>query len=229
MSDSLWPHELQHTRLPCHSLPEFAQTHVHWVSDAIQPSHPLSPHSPLALNLYQHQGLFQWVSSLHQVAKVLELQLQSISPPNEYLGFISFRNDWFDLLVVQGPLRSLLQHHSWKASILWLSALFIVQLSHLYMTTGKAMALTTWIYVSKMISCFLICCLAWFIIMFLPKSKHFLISRLQSLSTVILEPKEIKSIIVSTFPPSICHGTGQDLSFFNVEFQASFFTLLHLH
>ena len=153
----------------------------------------------------------------------------SKSSSNEYSGLIFFRIDWFNLLAVQRTLNSLLHHHSWKASILWLSALFIVQLSHLYMTTGKAMALTTWIYVSKMISCFLICCLAWFIIMFLPKSKHFLISRLQSLSTVILEPKEIKSIIVSTFPPSICHGTGQDLSFFNVEFQASFFTLLHLH
>ena len=152
----------------------------------------------------------------------------SNSPSNEYSGLISFRIDWFNLLSVQGTLNSFLQHN-WKASILWLSVFFIVQLSHLYMTAGKTMALTTWIYVSKVISCFLIYCLAWFIIMFLPRSKHLLISRLQSLSTVILEPKEIKAIIVSTFSRSTCHGTGQDLSFFNVEFQASFFTLLHHH
>ena len=89
-----------------HYLPEFAQTHVHWVSDTIQPSHPLSPPSPPALNLSQHQGPFQWAGSSHQVAKVLEL---CISPSNEYLGWISFRNDWFDLLAVQGTLKSLLQ------------------------------------------------------------------------------------------------------------------------
>ena len=95
-----------------HYLPEFAQTHVHWVSDAIQPSNPLSPPSLPAFNLAQHQHLFQWVSSLHQVAKILEFQLQ-ISPLNEYSGLISFRIDWFDL-AVQGALKSLLQHHSLK-------------------------------------------------------------------------------------------------------------------
>ena len=95
-----------------HYLPEFAQTHVHWVSDAIQPSHPLSPNSPPAFNLAQHQHLFPWVSSLHQVAKILEFQLQ-ISPLNEYSGLISFRIDWFDL-AVQGTLKSLLQYHSLK-------------------------------------------------------------------------------------------------------------------
>ena len=125
-----------------HQLPEFTQTHVHQVGDdAIQPSHPLpSPSSP-AFNLSQHQGLCQWVNSLHQLAKVLELSF-SISPSNEYLGLISFRIDWFDLLAVQGALKSLLQHHILKASIFWCSAFFIVQLSHLYMTTGKTIALT---------------------------------------------------------------------------------------
>ena len=99
-----------------HQLLEFTQTHVHWVSDAIQPSHPLSSPSPPAFNLSQHQGLFQWVSSSHQVAKVSEFSL-SISPFNDYSGLIFFRMDWFDLLAVQGTLKSLLQHHSSKASI----------------------------------------------------------------------------------------------------------------
>ena len=101
-----------------HQLPEFTQTHVHLVSDAIQPSHPLSSPSPPALNISKHQGLFQRVSSLHQVAKVLEFQLQYFStgstsvPSKEHPGLISFRMDWLDLLAVQGTLKSLLQHHS---------------------------------------------------------------------------------------------------------------------
>ena len=99
-----------------HQLPEFTQTHVHWVSDAIQPSHPLSSASP-ALNLSQHQGLFKWVSSSYQVAKVLEFQLQHQSL-NEHPGLIFLSMDWLDLLAVQGTLKSLLQHHSSKASIL---------------------------------------------------------------------------------------------------------------
>ena len=116
-----------------HQLPEFTQTHVHWVGDAIQPSHPLSSPSPPALNLSLHQGLFKWVSSLHQVAKVLEFQLQHQSF-NEHPGLIYFRIDWLDLLAVQGTPKSLLQHHSSKASILWCSAFFIVQLTHLYIS-----------------------------------------------------------------------------------------------
>ena len=98
-------------------LPELVQTHVRWVSNAIQPSNPLSSPSPPALHLFQHQGLFQGVSSLHKVAKVLEFQL-CISPSNEYSGLISFRMDWLHLLAVQGTLKSLLQHCSSKASIL---------------------------------------------------------------------------------------------------------------
>ena len=101
-----------------HQLPVLAQTHVCWVSNAIQPSHLLSSPSPPTLNLSQHQGLFQWVSSSHQVAKVLGFQL-SISPSNKYSGLIFFRMDWFDLLAVQGTLKSLLQHYNSKASILW--------------------------------------------------------------------------------------------------------------
>ena len=130
---------------------ESTQTHVHCVGDAIQPSYPLSSPSPLALSLSYHQGLFQWVNSLHQVAKVLELQLQH-PPSNEHSGLISFRMDWLDLLAVQGTLKSLLQNHSSKASILRHSALFIVQLLYPYMTTGKNIALTRWTFVDKVMS-----------------------------------------------------------------------------
>ena len=135
MSDFWQPHGLQHTRIPCPSTsPEFAQTHVHWVSDAIPPSHPLSSPSPPAFYLSQHQGLFQWVSSSHQVAKVVKLQHQSF----QWIFRTDFlRIDWFDILAVQGTLKSLLQHHSSKTSILWYSAFFMFQLLDPHMTTGK--------------------------------------------------------------------------------------------
>ena len=127
-----------------HQLPELAQTHVHQVGDAIKPSHPLlSPSSP-AFNLSQQQGLhIRW-------PKYWSFSF-SISPSNEYSGLISFRMEWLDLLAVQGTLKSLLQHHSSKASILWCSAFFIVQLSHPYMTTGKTIALTRWTFVAKVL------------------------------------------------------------------------------
>ena len=134
-----------------HQRPELTQTHVHGVGDVIQPSHPLSSPSPSTFNLFQHQGLFQWVSSLHQVAKVLSFKF-SISPSNEYSELISFRMDWLDLLAIQGTLKSLLQHHNSKASILQCSAFFMVQISHPYMTTGKNIALTRWPFVGKIMS-----------------------------------------------------------------------------
>ena len=121
----------------------------------------------------------------------------SISPSSEYSGLISFRIDWFDLLAVQGTLKSLLQHQSLKASILWCSTFFMVQLSHPYMTTGKTIALTRQIFVGKMMS-LLFNTLSRFVIAFLPRSKYLLISWQQPLSSVILEPKEIKSITAST-------------------------------
>ena len=130
----------------------------HRVGDAIQPSYPLSSPSPPAFSLTQHQGLFKWVSSLYQVAKVLEFQLQHQSF-REYSGLISFRIDWLDLLAIQGTLKSLLQHRSSKASILQCSAFFMVQLLHPYMTTGKATVLTRRTFVRKDCLCFLICCL----------------------------------------------------------------------
>ena len=134
-----------------HCLPELAQNHVHWISEATQPSHPLLSPSPPALNLSQHQGLFQWVSSSYQVAKLLELQLQ-ISPSCDYSGLISFRIDQFDLLAVQGTLKSLFQPHSSRTSVLWCSAFFTVQLSHPYMTMGKTIVLTISTFVSKVMS-----------------------------------------------------------------------------
>ena len=153
MSNSFWPYGLQHTRPPCPSI-----TPVHWAVDASQLSHPLSSPSPPAFNLFQHHGLFQWVISLHQVAKYWSFSF-SISPSNEYSELISFRMDWLDLLE-RGTLKSLLQHHSSKASILQCSAFFTFQLSHPYMTTEKNIALTRWTFV-KIISLFGTCYLGW--------------------------------------------------------------------
>ena len=114
-----------------HQLLEFTQTHVHWVRDAIQQSHPLSSPSPPAFNLSQHQGLFQWVSSSHRWPKFWSFSFK-ISPSNECPGLISFRMDWLDLLATQGTLKSLLQHHSSKASILRRSAFFTVQITSIH-------------------------------------------------------------------------------------------------
>ena len=128
----------------------------------------------------------------------------NLSPPNEFLGLISFRIVWFDLLEAQGTLKSLLQHHSSKASIPWCLAFFIVQLSHPYITTGKIIALTRQTFVGKVIS-LLFNMLSRLVIAFLPRSKHLLISCLQSPSAVILEPQKIKSDTVSSVAPSISH------------------------
>ena len=134
----------------------------------------------------------------------------NISPSSEYPGLISFRMDWLDLLAVQGTLKSLLQHHSSKASIFRCLAFFIVQLSHPYMTTGKTIALTRWTFAGKVMS-LLFNMLSRLVITSLPKSKCLLFSWLQSLSAVILEPKKVKSATVSTVSPSICHEvTGLD-------------------
>ena len=180
-----------------HQLLELAQTHVLQLTDSMQPSHPLLSPSP-AFNLSQHQD------SLFSNKSVLPIRWPkywsfsfNISPSNEYSGLTSFRIDWFDLFAVQGTLKSLLQHHSSKAAILQRSAFFIAQLSHPYMTTGKTIALTIQTFVSKVNNT-----LSRFIIAFLPRSKHLLISWLQSLSAAILEPKKIKSVAVSTFSPT---------------------------
>ena len=173
-----------------HQLLEFTQTHVHWVGDAFQPSHPLSPPSPPAFSLSQHQGQFftsgdpqYWSFSF------------SISPSNEYLGLVSVRMDWLDLLAVQGTLRSLLQDYSSKASILRHWAFFIVQLSHPYMTTGKTIALTRRTFVGKVVSLF-VNMLSRLVITFLPRSERLLISWLQHHLQGFLLALEIVVILV---------------------------------
>ena len=210
-----------------HQLPKLAQTHGHWVGDAIQPSHPLSSPSPPAFSLSQNQGLLEWVSSSHQVAKVLGLHSASASVLSMNIqGWFFFKMDWLDLLAVQGTLESLLQQHSWKASVLWRSVFFLVQLSHRYMTTGKTITLTIRTIVGKVMSV-LFNTLSRFVTAFLPRSKRLLISCLLSPFAVIWRRK---SVIVFIASPSISpwsDGTGcHDLSFLNVEFKTSFFTLL---
>jgi len=152
----------------------------------------------------------------------------SISPSNEYSGLISFKIDWFDILSVQGTLKSLLQHHSSKGSILWCSAFFIVQISHLYVTTGKMIPLTILTFVDKVMS-LLFNAQSRLVTAFLPRSKCLLISWLHSSSAVILLPKQIKYVTISIVSPCICHEVkGPDaifLSFLNIEF---FFVCLFL-
>ena len=154
MSDSLQAHGPENARPPIHhQLPELAQTHVHSVGDAIQSSHPLWSPSPLTFNLSQHQ-VFSNESDLYSRWPEYWSFSFSISPSIEHPGLISSRMDWLGLLAVQGTLKSLLQHHSSKASIPRRSAFFIVQLSHPYVTTGKTIALTRWTFVGKVMSAF---------------------------------------------------------------------------
>ena len=183
-----------------HQLPEFTQTHVHQVGDAIQPSHPLSSPSPPDPNPSSIR-VFPNESTLRMRWPKYWSFSFSISPSNEHPGLISFRMVWLDLLAVQGNLKSLLQYHSSKASILWRSVFSTVQLSHPYMTTGKTIALTRWTFVGKVIF-LLFNILSRLVKTFLPRSKCLLISRLQSPSAVILEPQKIKSDTVSTVSPS---------------------------
>ena len=178
-----------------HQLPEFTQTHVHRVRDAIQPSHPLSspsppPPVPPSIRVFSNE------STLHMRWSKYWSFSFSIIPSKEIPGRISFRMDCLDLLEVQGTLKSILQHHSSKASILQCSAFFTVQLSHPYMTTGETIALTRWTFVDKVMS-LLFNMLFRLAITFLSRSKLLLISWLQSPSAVILEPPQIK---VSHFP-----------------------------
>ena len=165
MSDFLRPHELQHARLPCPSLsPKFAQTHVHWVSDAISPSHPLLCPSPFAFNLSHQQSL----TSVDQSSGASASASESFQ---WYPGLICFRVDSFDLLAVQETLKSLLQHHNWKDSILWRSTFFIVRFSHQNRITGKTIALTVCSFAGKVMS-LLFNVLSSFVIAFLPRNKH---------------------------------------------------------
>ena len=148
MSNSLQPQGLQGPGFSVPNQLPTTQTHVHRVSDAIQPSHFLLSPSLPAFNLCQHQGIFHELV-LHIRWPQYWSSSFSISSSNEYSELISFRMDWLDLLAVQGTPKGLLQHHSSNTSVLHCSAFFTVQLSHLYMTTGKTIALTTWTFVSK--------------------------------------------------------------------------------
>ena len=184
-----------------HQLPEFAQTHgIEMPSNHLILSRPLLllPPIPPSVRVFSNEStlLMRW-------PKYWGFSL-SISPSNEHPGLVFFRMDWLDLLAGHRTLKSLLQHHSSKASILRRSAFFTVQLSHPYMTTGKTIALTRWTFVGKIIS-LLFSMLSRFVITFLPRSKRLLISCLQSPSTVILEPKKIKPDTLSTVSPSISH------------------------
>ena len=198
MSDSLRPHEPQHARPPCPSPTARVYPNLcplsQWCHPTISSSViPFSscPQFPPSIRVFSNESTLRmrwpkyWSFSF------------SISPSNEHPGLVSFRMDWLDLLAVQRTLKSLLQHHSSKASIPWHSAFFIVQLSHPYMTTGKTIALTRWTFVDKVMS-LLLNMLSRLFITFLPRSKCLLISWLQSPSAVILEPPKIKSATVST-------------------------------
>ena len=209
-----------------HQLPELTQSQVHRVGDAM-PSNHLILCRPLLF-------LPSIIPSIRVPSNASVLPIRwpkywsfsfSINPSNEYSGLIFFRMDWFDLLDVQGTLKSLLQHHSSKASVLQHSAFFIVQLSNPYMTTGKTIALTRWTFVSKVMS-LLFNMLCRLVTAFLPRGKCLLISWVQSPSAVILEPPKIKSVTVSIVSPSICHEMmGQDammLVFWMLNFKPTF-------
>ena len=200
VSDSLRLRGLQYTRPPGPSpTPRVYPNSCplsRWCHPTIS-SFVTSP-APPVFNLSQHFRVFSNESLLH-------IRGQSIGVSNEYSGLVSFRMDWLDLLALQGTLKSLLQHHSSKASILWCSAFFIVQLSHSYMTTGKTIVkATSWTFAGKVMS-LLFNMLSRLVITFLPRSKHLLISWLQSPSAVILEPPKRKSVTVSIASPSIYH------------------------
>ena len=198
MSNSLRSHVLQHGRLPCPSPTPRAYSNTSIKS--VMPSNHFILCCPLLLpSILPSIRVFSNEAVLHiRWPKYWSFSF-SISPSNEYSGLISFRIDWFDLLSVHRTLKSLLQHHSSKASILQCSAFFIVQLSHPYMTVGKTKALTRWTFVDKLIS-LLFNMLSRLAITFLPRSKGLSISWLQSPSAVILEPPKIKSVNFHCFP-----------------------------
>ena len=222
MFDSLGPHGLPQSRLPCPSLS--LRVCSNSSIELVTPSNHLILCRPFLLpSIFPSIRVFSNESAL--CIRWPKYRSFSISPSNEYSGLSSFRMDWFDLLSVQGTLKSLLQYHSLKVSILRCSAFFTFQLSHPYMTIGKTIALTRWTFVGKAIS-LLFNALSKFVLAFLPRSEHLLISWLQSEFTVILEPKKIKSVTVSIVSPSICHEVmGPDdmiLDFCMLNFKPTF-------
>ena len=213
-----------------HQLTELNQTHVHQVCDTIQPSHPRSSPFSSCLQSFPAWGSFPISHFFPSGGQSIGSFSFSISPSSEYWGLIPFRMDCLDMLPVQGTLKSLLQHHSSKASILQCSAFFIVQLSHPYMTTGKTMALTRQTFVDNVIS-LLFNTLFRLVIAFLPRSKCLLISWLQSPSAVILEPPKIKSLTVSiVYLFAMKWWDWMPWYFLNVEFKPTLSHLLfHFH
>ena len=205
MSDSLQSHEPQHSRPPCPSPTPRVYPNSTSIESVMPSNHLILCHPLLPLpSIFPSIRVFSNESAFHiRWPKYWSFSF-NISPYNDHTGLISFRMDWLDLLAVQGTLKSLLQHHSWKALILLHLAFFIVQLSHPYMITGKTIALTRWTFIDKVTS-LLFNMLSRFVITFLSRSKRLLISWLQSPSSVILEPRKIKSTNVSTLSPSICH------------------------
>ena len=186
MSNSLRPHGLQHARPPCPSPYSQSLLKLMSIKSGMPFNHLILCRPLLPPSIFPSISVFSNESVLHiRWPKYWSFSF-GISPSNEYSGLISFRMDWLDLLAVQGTLKSLLQHHSSQASILWYSAFFIVQLSHPYMTTGKTKALTRWTFVGEVMS-LLFNILSRLVVTFLPRSKHLLISWLQSPSAVILE------------------------------------------
>ena len=230
MSDSLRPHESQHTRPPCPSPAPGVYSNScpsMWCHQSVMPSSHLILCRPLLLlpPIPPSTRVFSNESTLHMRWPKYWSFSFSISPCNEHPGLISFRMDWLDLLAVQGTLKSLLQCHSSKASIFQHLAFFTVQLSHSYMTIGKIIVLTRRTFVGKVIS-MLFNMLPRLVITFLPRSKYLLISWLQSPSAVILEPPKIKSDTASTVSPSIFHEVmGPDtmiLVFWILSFKPTF-------
>ena len=221
MSDSLWPHESQHARPPCPSQTPGVCSNSYplsqWCHPAISSSVVPFSSCPQSIRVFSNESTLcmRWP----------KYWSFSISPSNEHPGLISFSMDWFDLLAVQGTLKSVLQHHSSKASIFRCSAFLTVQLSHPYMTTGKTIALTRRTFVGRVMS-LLFNMLSRLVITFLPRSKHLLISWLQSPSAVIFEPPKIKADTVSTVSPSTSHEVmGLDamiLVFWMLSFKPTF-------
>ena len=229
MSESLWPHGLQHARILCPSPTPAACSNAHPPSQWCHPT--------ISSSVVPFSACLQYFSASESLPMRRFFasggrNVGASAPSKEYSGIISLRMDWLDLLAVQGTLKSLLQHQSSKASTLQHSAFFMAQLSHPYMTTGKNITLTRWTFVGKVMS--LLCnMLSSLVLAFLPRSKCLLISWLQSQPAVILETKKIVWHSVHCFPIYLpwSDGTGcHDLSFLNVEVYAYVFTLLfHFH
>ena len=205
VSDSLRPHEPQHARPPCPSPIPRVYPNSCPLSWWYHPTTSSSLVPFLLPSIFPSIRVFSNESTLHMRWPKYWSFSFNISPSNEHPGLISFRMGWLNLLAVRGTLKSVLQHHSSKAPILWCSAFFTVQLSHPYMTTGKTIALTRWTFVEKVMSLLLNMLSSILVITFLPRSKRLLISWLQSPSAMILEPPKIKSDTVSTVSPSISH------------------------